>query len=458
MAEEPLANMYRSSFNGLPSIREPVQMTSAYSNVLPSYGSKRDVGKALLQTLGNPSNAVRDRKAPDDWNAALNMHVRLSDKDKNKAETQRDASNRLIKELDQKTKSKQAEINRRLQDRITTVAYWKQRLNTEHAAICQEITNLTMSKQKTQQALASTELPTEVSTNCLKNRENREAIDLVQDLVDDELINELNMLSEVQKLLSTRIDDSNQRLNALNDCKSLLEYDIRDKEECLRLDEHCYKLNNGSAGLQKVANPSLYDGHTTTVEKHESFSQENLEKSEIARVMSCLQRELNDFSINKSNDELQKQSELVGAMFRLRLKELTDAKTGLEGQLEKTNQEISSVEDSLHQLREALRSKDGPMKVATTRFAVRAKRPNVEQTRDYVHGGLLSEINDISGSQEALKQQIASAEETHHRLVKNKERLQQDIAIKKKSIQIDEQQCMRLRKTLSWRGFRPAGM
>ena len=40
------------------------------------------------------------------------------DKDKNKAETQRDASNRLIKELDQKTKSKQAEINRRLQDRF----------------------------------------------------------------------------------------------------------------------------------------------------------------------------------------------------------------------------------------------------------------------------------------------------------------------------------------------------
>ena len=61
------------------------------------------------------------------------------------------------------------------------------------------------------------------------------------------------------------------------------------------------------------------------------------------------------------------------------------------------------MEDSLHQLREALRSKDGPMKVATTRFAVRAKRPNVEQTRDYVHGGLLSEINDIGGSQEALK-------------------------------------------------------
>ena len=46
--------------------------------------------------------------------------------------------------------------------RITTVAYWKQRLTTEHATICQEITNLTMSKQKTQQALASTELPTEV--------------------------------------------------------------------------------------------------------------------------------------------------------------------------------------------------------------------------------------------------------------------------------------------------------
>ena len=48
--------------------------------------------------------------------------------------------------------------------RITTVAYWKQRLTTEHNSICQEITNLNMSKQKTQQALASTELPTEVQT------------------------------------------------------------------------------------------------------------------------------------------------------------------------------------------------------------------------------------------------------------------------------------------------------
>lgn len=433
-------------------------MTAAYGSTLPSFGSKRDVGKALLQTLSQPSNAVRDRKAPNDWNAALNMHVRLSDKDKNKAETQREASNRLIKELDQKTKSKQAEVNRRLQDRITTVAYWKQRLTTEHATICQEITNLTMSKQKTQQALASTELPTEVSNNCLKNRENREAIDLVQDLVDDELINELNMLCEVQRLLQERIADTDTRLRSLNDCKTRLEHDIRDKEECLRLDEHCYKLNNGTAGLQTVAQPSVYDGSTTTVDKHENFSEDNLEKSEIARVMSCLQRELNDFSINKSNDELQKQSELVGAMFRLRLKELTQAKTGLDGQLEKTNQEISSVEDSLHQLREALRSKDGPMKVASTRFAVRSKRPNFEHTRDHVHGGLLGEINDITSSQDALKNQIASAEETLHRLMKNKERLEQDIAIKKKSIQIDEQQCLRLRKTLSWRGFRPAGM
>jgi len=450
--------MYRGSYNGLPTIREPVQMTSAYGSTLPSYGSKRDVGKALLQTLAAPSNAVRDRKAPQDWNAAFNSHVKISDKDKNKAETQRDASNRLIKELDQKTKSKQADINRRLQDRITTVSYWKQRLTTEHASICQEITNLTMSKQKTQQALASTELPTEVSTNCLKNRENREAIDLVQDLVDDELLNELNMLSEVQKLLATRINHTDERLKVLNDCKSTLEFDIRDKEECLRLDEHCYKLNNGTAGLQAVAQPSLYDAHSNTVEKHEEFSQTNLEKSEVARVMSCLQRELNDFSINKSNDELQKQSELVGAMFRLRLKELTDAKGGLESQLEKTNLEITSVEDSLHQLREALRGKEGPLKVATTRFAVRAKRPNVEQTRDAVHGGLMSEINEINTSQESLKNQIACAEETLHNLLKNKERLQQDIGIKKKSIQIDEQQCLRLRKTLSWRGFRPAGM
>jgi inorganic pyrophosphatase len=445
----------------LPEISHPVQMTN-YSSVLPTYssgGSKfKEVGKALLDTLTQPSNAVRDRKAPMDWTAALNMHVRLSDKDKNKAETMRDASSRLIKDLDAKTKMKQAEINRRLQDRISTVSYWKQRLVTEHTAICQEITNLNMSKQKTQQALASTELPVEVSTNCLKNRENREAIDLVQDLVDDELLEELNMLSDAQRLMATRIHDTDDKLKALNDAKTALERDIRDKEECLRLDSHCNKLHNGTAGMQSVAQPNLYDAHTNTVDNHETFSQANLEKAEICRVMSVLQRELNDYSINKTNDELQKQSELVGNQFRNRLKELTEAKTGLENQLEKTNQEISSVEDTLHQLRESLRNKESPLKVATTRFAVRSKRPNVELTRDNVHNGLWSEINEISSSQEALKAQIAFSEETLHRLLKNKERLQSDIAIKKKSIQIDEQQCLRLRKTLSWRGYRPAGM
>ena len=40
------------------------------------------------------------------------------------------------------------------------------------------------------------------------------------------------------------------------------------------------------------------------------------------------------FTFNEHNKQYF-QSELVGAMFRLRLKELTDAKTGLEGQLEK---------------------------------------------------------------------------------------------------------------------------
>jgi len=450
----------------LPGIKEPVQMTAPginFSSSIPSYGSKRDIGKALLTTLTQPSDAIRDRKGPTDWVAAYNSHLKLSEKDNNKAENQRDASNRLIKELDNKTKQKQADINRRMQDRLTTVTYWKNRLVAEHQAICQEITNLTMSKQQTQQALSATELPVEVSSNCLRNRENREKIDLVQDLVDDELLQELNMLSEVQKLMSNRISDSDARLKALNECKVALENDIRDKEECLRLDEHCSKLHNGSAGLNTVTNQGLFDSHTVktggaTVDSHESFSQANLEKSEITRVLSCLQRELNEFNISKSNDELQKQAELVGSMFRLRLRELLDAKTGLESQLEKTNSEIASVDNSLHQLREALRNKDAPMKVATSRFAIRTKRPNVEQTRDDVHTGLYSEINDIASSQESLKNQIASAEETHHRLNKNKERLQADIAIKKKSIQIDEQQCLRLRKTLSWRGFRPAGI
>ena len=44
--------------------------------------------------------------------------------------------------------------------------------------------------------------------------------------------------------------------------KVALEHDIRDKEECVRLDEHCSKLHNGSAGLNTVTNQGLFDSHT----------------------------------------------------------------------------------------------------------------------------------------------------------------------------------------------------
>jgi len=67
----------------LPGIKEPVQMTAPginFSSSIPSYGSKRDIGKALLTTLTQPSDAIRDRKGPTDWVAAYNSHLKLSEK------------------------------------------------------------------------------------------------------------------------------------------------------------------------------------------------------------------------------------------------------------------------------------------------------------------------------------------------------------------------------------------
>ena len=47
-----------------------------------------------------------------------------------------------------------------------------------------------------------------------------------------------------------------------------------------------------------------------------------------------------------------------------------------------------------------------------------------------------SQVFLIKNNLSPIQNQIASAEETHNRLTQNKERLQADIAIKKKSVQV----------------------
>lgn len=67
-------------------------------------------------------------------------------------------------------------------------------------------------KERTEQALASTAVPLEVSRECLTLRDGRRGCELVMDPVDEELKKEVELIERVQQVLQQHIDKAFEQL------------------------------------------------------------------------------------------------------------------------------------------------------------------------------------------------------------------------------------------------------
>lgn len=61
-------------------------------------------------------------------------------------------------------------------------------------------------KEQSEQALAATAVPLEVSRECLTLRDGRRGTELVMDPVDEELKKEVELIEKVQEILQQHID------------------------------------------------------------------------------------------------------------------------------------------------------------------------------------------------------------------------------------------------------------
>lgn len=68
------------------------------------------------------------------------------------------------------------------------------------------------SKELTEQALAATATPLEVSTECMMLREGRRGYELVTDPVQEQLQKEVELIERVQQTLQQHIDEAFQQL------------------------------------------------------------------------------------------------------------------------------------------------------------------------------------------------------------------------------------------------------
>ncbi|CAL8105324.1 unnamed protein product [Calicophoron daubneyi] len=370
------------------------------------------------------------------------------------AERNKQSSSDAIKTTEAVTYKIQADSTKRIKERLHDILFWKQELEREICDITSEIQSLIGEKRRLERALLETEFPLMIATENLNIRDCRRGIDKVADKVEFELLKELDIIQNVQELLKKAIGQAENQIAQERSVKELLEMNWSDKMEDEELDTRAGNLTNGCTNKQFYSGVALFHDNMSTPESWAAAAHDIIRQSETERIASQDLRSLIGNLLTDTSRDLRTQYDNVLRAFKENVDNLTIAKVRLECELQKAIflpftkvvDEISLQEHSIAELREAIRAKDDPLKVAQTRLHIRNFRPNMELCKDPAMSCLVSEVDVLTQSLDELLNQAAMTENKLKDLHDRQMELEKEIELKKETIYIDEIQCLPKRR------------
>ncbi|XP_056018861.1 tektin-3-like isoform X2 [Ostrea edulis] len=392
-------------------------------------------------------NALYTRYTPNDWMSSNQGNYLASDKVRSMAERLRLDTVRLCRETDDKTKRTQSDVGKRLGERLGDIQFWKTEVHHETDNMITEINALQEAKRVLEKALAETENPLHISQECLYHREKRQAIDLVHDNPERELIKEVDIIKRCQEKMRNTVERANVQLGLCRAAQHELEKDAGDKFVAQSLDEMCHGLKNSSRGIAFHNGVHRVDNTVSVPETWAKFSNDNIQRSQSERAASREMRNEIESVLNSCANEMWQEWNSVNVALNQRIQETTDARNRLQTHLSKVLQEIFDMEKNIELLKKAIQDKQAPMQVAQTRLDTRVRRPNVELCRDPVQHRLVEEVGEITGTVDSLQAKLRMAENSLQELLRTKASLEQDLSVKNNSLFIDREKCLGMRKT-----------
>ncbi|XP_054857648.1 tektin-1 isoform X2 [Eublepharis macularius] len=347
---------------------------------------------------------------PPEWHIANKTQYSSAEAQRSRSERLVDESQRLVDEIERTTRKTQSDVNKRIEQRVEEIKFWKQQLDDKLDQIVKETEVLVMFKTRLEKALQSCKEPLFIVQECLLNRLNRSA-------------------------------------------KYNLEMDLKDKFTALTIDDYCSTLNNNTPDIQYAQNVVTVDNSSVSPDEWVDFSNVNVEKADKQRNNSLALRALIDSILSQTASDMRKQSKTANVAFQNRVKETKDAKAKLEVHLAKVMEEVNSQEKNIETLKKAILGKEGPAKVAATRLETRTHRPNVELCRDRVQYRLIKEVHEIHHNIQRLKDMLAEAEKELKGLNRQQLSLEEEIQVKANTLYIDEVLCMQMRESISINNF-----
>nr|XP_004569277.1 tektin-2 [Maylandia zebra]XP_012779570.1 tektin-2 [Maylandia zebra] len=344
----------------------------------------------------------------------------------------------LRNETNFKTRWDETDTCRRLSDRVWDVARWKEVLETCAQKVDEEMETLTLSKEHTEQALAATAVPLEVTTECLTLREGRQGHELVTDPVDEQLKKEVELIERVQQVLQQHTSRAFEQLCILQEVRHQLTADLQNKMDALDIDMSCLSLTIKSPHISLKTNPTRIPSGSSTPQEWVQFSQHNVARAHEAMQVSQQIREDMNLTRAQLQNELETQRRATEFALRKRNHLEEQARHELEWQIKTTEEEMAEMEIDIHGLDADLQAKTANLKLAHTRLETRTNRPNVDLCRDEVQHGLVNEVQQLEATIAALKQKLSEAQHSLQKMKLHHFRMLQDLSRKQEALSLEQ--------------------
>ncbi|EGW04399.1 tektin-4 isoform X1 [Cricetulus griseus] len=378
----------------------------------------------------------------DEWfqNSYAQYHRAFADRDN--SERQRHEAKQLAAETEALAQRTQQDSTRKVGERLEDMHCWKSELQREAEELTAETDLMMAQKLRLARALDATAVLFSIATDNLQCRERRQHPDLVRDYVEVELLKETELIRNIQELLKRTISQAVGQIRLNREHKETCEIDWSDKVEAYNIDDTCTRYNNQCTQVQFYPHSSKFEESASTPETWAKFTQDNLIRAERERLASVNLRKLIDSILRDTSEDLRLQCDTVNLAFSTRCKDLDDALHKLHYHLHKTLREIADQEHQVAALKQAIKDKEAPLRVAQTRLYQRSHKPNVELCRDAAQFRLMSEVEELMMSLSALKEKLLDSEQALRNLEDSRMSLEKDIAVKTNSLFIDRQKCM----------------
>ncbi|XP_027719021.1 tektin-4 [Vombatus ursinus] len=428
--------------SGILVTQEPAPQSVQVCDLPPKvYEIERNTGP--YSSSGLATAGFRTAKyLTEEWyqNNYTRYHEAFADRDH--SERNRHESKQLAAETEALSQRTQQDSTKKVGERLQDIHFWKSELQREIEDLETETDLLIGLKLRLERALDATEVPFSIATDNLQCRERRQPPDLVRDVVEMELLKETELIRNIQELLKRTLMQTVNQIRLNRDHKEICEMDWSDKVETYNIDEMCARYNNQSTNIQFHPHSSKFEDSVSTPETWAKFSHDTIYRAEREKMASVNLRLLINNILNDTAEDLRLQCDNVNLAFAKRCDEMEDAKHKLQYHLNKTLREISDQENNIASLKQAIKDKETPLKVAQTRLYQRAQRPNVDLCRDAAQFRLTSEVEELNMSIQALKQKLLESEQALRNLEDTRMTLEKEISIKANSLFIDREKCM----------------